>query len=177
MIGLSAAACLLVIVFSSAACSHATSSSPAQVPVAAAAGATPAGQHSLPLDACKSPVGAPSDLVVNAPAPDATPDAAAFAGSWGGIWDWPTGKLVARLIVTDVHADKVSFIYAWGSNPGATPGFSRVNDATVEGNKIQFGNFKMLYSFAVNPERNSIAAQLDARDTLNMTMTRCPATG
>jgi hypothetical protein len=126
------------------------------------------------LSGCTMDVGVPLDVVLNPPPPDASPEAAVFSGAWEGLWDWNNGKLPARLIVTDIRGNKVSLVYAWGTGPGAQPGYSRADDIDIQDDKIVVGSDEQRYSFAISPDGQSLATAYEARNQVqNGTMKRC----
>lgn len=72
----------------------------------------------------------PSDLKIVPPTADVPKHAAAFSGTWSGIWG---GHLDHILVVEKIEGTTVQIVYSWGVAPAwniRQPGYSRVT-ATI----------------------------------------------
>lgn len=121
------------------------------------------------LTACVSALPVPTDIDINPPGSDLTPELSAFSGTWEGVWD---GVLQSRLIIERIDTTSARVVYIWGADPNGRfeVGYSRQNAKVLPGGKIEFGGSgRPYFVFTMSKDRSSISGERESKGQINTT--------
>ena len=117
----------------------------------------------------------PLDLNITAPAPNMPKEAAAFSGTWVGLWE---GKLEHTLVVEKIEGASATTVYSWGTEPSwgiNRPGFTRQTGTIEPGGllRVKLANgAEVVYKLA--PDQQSLNGQYTLRGNVTLGAFRRP---